>query len=663
MIRNPLAMARRTSTFVALALALVAASVAVGVGVPSSTAVAHPAARATRALPRHALARRAAAALPEWTYMVYSNSDNNLEPAQLLHLEEMTKARYGGNVKVVVLIDRAVGYYDGPVAGLPITTGAQLVEVQAGKAKLLTDLGEIDMGNGDTLAWFIQEAAARYPARHYALSISDHGAGWVGASVDEGPNASGSRQTIIHLDAMASALARGERAAGLDKLDLLIFDSCLMSEYEVARALAPYASLMVADEEVELSSGFIDEDQINAMDAGATPLALAKNFVDSYATAIAQLSQANQDAMAFSVTDLSGMDRFHRALASLERALIDNMPAVAVALSRARHQVLTYGSLDPGTNPFQTVDLGDLLNHLDPAALPTDVAAARDAVLAALTTVRLYQRVGAANRQAAGLSIYFPADATAAGNALGKYKATVAADDWAPVLDAFYASVASSANGERPTLATGPTFASLNAGGVLLSGTVSDATNAKLAGARGMWGVYGKDGAPTILLAGPATLDAGTRGTIQAPWAFEYMQLTDGKVTLPGTLFLQQQSGTIRGSMPLIYRTAAGRETSAELELTLDSNLRVSYVSLYQLDETGGASQLRPAAGSVLVPRVQVLRSGKFTLEPASSQGVAATAARYATVHVKPGTTFVAALQLTTIDGSTFAQGLQGKVP
>ena len=38
------------------------------------------------------------------------------------------------------------------------------------------DLGEVSMGRPDALASFIEEAADRFPADKYALTLFDHGA-------------------------------------------------------------------------------------------------------------------------------------------------------------------------------------------------------------------------------------------------------------------------------------------------------------------------------------------------------------------------------------------------------------------------------------------------------------------------------------------------------
>ncbi|MCU1354144.1 MAG: hypothetical protein JWM05_3353 [Acidimicrobiales bacterium] len=653
----------RRSLLVAVALAVMAAGTGVGPAAVGSGAtrprVLHPSA----ARPR----QRAAAgttATADWTYLVFANGDNNLENSLLTQIDQMTRAADSPNVHVVVLLDRIKGNYEGSFLGAPATTKAQLLEVRHGGVKVIEDVGEVDMGKGDTLAWFIQEGATRFPARHYALSIMDHGGAWLGASEDDGPPATGPQDSsLMFVKPLADALRRGERAAGIGKLDLLVYAACLMSNYEVALEMRPYAKLMVADEEEALSSLFQQDDLVRAMAGGATPDALGRLFVDSYAKVIRGQSKADQDAQAFALIDLDGMDRVRRAMGSLRRALIDNMATVAPALARARAEALTYGSLDGAAkNSFQVVDIGDLLRRLGDVGLPADVAAARGAVFTAIKSVNRYQVLGAANKQATGLTIYFPSDFGAASRAFAGYKKLIGTDDWAPVLDAYQAATAS---GAAPLeLASGPRFAHLGADGALLEGTVSAATEAALAGAKGLWGIVGADGTPKIFVSGPAVIDAGTKGTIQATWAYSYVRLSDGKTTVPGTLYLQQQAGAIRGQIPVVYRTADGKETDAAVSLSLDANLNPSFGGLFQFGQGGGVSELTPAPGSVIVPELKSVVNGSFSLVPVPGGELPATAALTAVkARIPSATRLVAYLQLVGADGTSRASGVRAIVP
>ena len=119
-----------------------------------------------------------------------------------------------------------------------------------------------------------------YPARKYALILSDHGAGWVGGWNDDAPK-EGSSFTINEIDqALATILQRTKVA----NFELLGFDACLMSEVEALVGVAPYARYAVASQEVEPALGwayaaFLGALAKNPKQAGAE---LAKSIVKSY---------------------------------------------------------------------------------------------------------------------------------------------------------------------------------------------------------------------------------------------------------------------------------------------------------------------------------------------------------------------------------------------
>jgi hypothetical protein len=428
--------------------------------------------------------------------------------------------------------------------------------------------------------------------------------------------------------------------------------------------MSPYADLMVADEEEALSSLFAQDELVDAMASGASARTLARGFVDSYAKVISHQSQADQDAQAFSVIDLRSMDRVRRAVASLQRALIADMTDMAPILARARANTLTFGQLDPGSadSSFQTVDLGNLLRILDSTSLPADVAAARGAVESAIKAATLYKVRGAATSEAMGLSIYFPADFDVQRRAFALYKRLISAKEWSPALDAFAAATA--AQSGTLELSSSPSYTHIGKDGVLLEGKVRPQTEAKLAKVNGLWGVIDDKGAPKIFMNGPATIDAGAIGTIQSSWAYQYIRLSDGKTTAPGTVYLAQQADVIRGAIPVIYQAADGTTTNADVLLTLDDQFEPSFGGIFAFSEAGGASELAPEPGSVIIPQLSTVVNGEFTLEPVPGGELSATADLTAIKALLPsGTDMVGYLDLVGNDGNSHAFGVKASVP
>ncbi|MDR1137815.1 MAG: hypothetical protein LBK91_05790, partial [Synergistaceae bacterium] len=182
----------------------------------------------------------------EWTVLVYMDADNNLESDGLADVLEMERGMpENANIDVVLMIDRAKGYDD----SMGDWTGTRIYHVtrSAGEAissELLADCGEQNMGDPAVLESFIKAGAAKYPARHAALVLWDHGGGWIGMLNDDDDAGDGADE--ITLAELENALSRTAGAMPGGKFDLLLFDMCLMGQAEAVTAMAPFANYMVA---------------------------------------------------------------------------------------------------------------------------------------------------------------------------------------------------------------------------------------------------------------------------------------------------------------------------------------------------------------------------------------------------------------------------------
>ncbi|MEP7292301.1 MAG: clostripain-related cysteine peptidase, partial [Chloroflexota bacterium] len=115
----------------------------------------------------------------------------------------------------------------------------------------LADLGEVDMGTPEALVDFVTWAVANYPAQHYALTISTHGGGWLGNGPDESDD-----HDQLQLPEIVQALEQIRTTTGIDQLDIIGFDACLMGQLEVYQALAPYTQYVIAAEETIPGNGW-----------------------------------------------------------------------------------------------------------------------------------------------------------------------------------------------------------------------------------------------------------------------------------------------------------------------------------------------------------------------------------------------------------------------
>jgi clostripain len=183
--------------------------------------------------------------------MVYiSADDGTLERTSINDFIEMANISSNKDINIVVQLDRVPGdddtYDDWTdcrrfliTPGLTPNNGSEVMNI-----------GEVNMGDPATLVSFVEWAAYNYPAEKYALVISSHGKGWEGCCWDET-----SGNDNMDLTEMRSALSDISGFIG-QPLDIIGFDACLMGTTEVAYELHDYATVMVASEHAEPSSGW-----------------------------------------------------------------------------------------------------------------------------------------------------------------------------------------------------------------------------------------------------------------------------------------------------------------------------------------------------------------------------------------------------------------------
>lgn len=234
----------------------------------------------------------------EWTYMIFMNGDNNLEMPMVMDFLEMESIGSTDKIAIVAQADRSTKYYSEDQTKW---IGANRYYIERGNGNYITthaieQLGDVDMGKGDTLADFVEWSVKKYPAKHYAIIFWDHGGGWTGISQDE---TSGSLMTMSELRA---GLQKINQKLG-KKLDVIIFDMCLMAQYDVMLEIQPYADYTVAAEEVVPGYSFNYTTLLQKLNAepNLTPKRLAEIEVEDFEA----YYKDKDDATTLSAIDLS----------------------------------------------------------------------------------------------------------------------------------------------------------------------------------------------------------------------------------------------------------------------------------------------------------------------------------------------------------------------
>lgn len=361
---------------------------------PATTAGSGGSARAaTSARPATAAApARPAAQSPaaRWTLLVYMAANNNLEAAGLLNLQQLADAASSPLVNVVVQITRDPrSEIADPIDNLQPFTTTKRLQVQHGRFTELADLGRINSGSAATLADFISWGERTFPAQHYLLALSDHGGAWQGCCEDD------TFKSFMDLASIQRALKQANAP-----LDIIGFDACLMASIEVAQAVQPYASLLVASEELEPAYGWDYTALVNTLartpDLSAT--ALARAIADTYLAGLNDKVPDEALYTTFSVVDLARLPAVGtsttRFLGAVGRYVNDGTQANRPErLSRIGQVFLQAEAKTPA---FGTESPGDLGVTLDLGMLARNAAAASGAPALQQAAADLQQALGAA---------------------------------------------------------------------------------------------------------------------------------------------------------------------------------------------------------------------------------------------------------------------------
>lgn len=253
----------------------------------------------------------------KWTVLLWSCSDNNLYRFLQSDIDEAEKVGTTENLNVVVQTDHR------PKKGEAVRMLLETNNKPGVNSPVLQKLGQNNMGDPKELSKFIQWGIEKFPAEHYMVILSDHGAAHQGACQDEGSN--GWMTTPMIKDGLLDA----QKATGV-KLDVVGFDACLMANAEVLHELKDTCNFMVGSEETEGGAGWQYNRVLSKeMLSGAeTAMRMAReNRLDFTAAEMAQnvvsmASANNGDLPTMSAFDMSKVEGLTNAVKGFGEAIV-----------------------------------------------------------------------------------------------------------------------------------------------------------------------------------------------------------------------------------------------------------------------------------------------------------------------------------------------------
>ena len=313
-------------------------------------------------------------------------------------------------------------------------------------SQVVEDLGEANMGDANTLVDFVAWAVENYPANHYMLILSDHGMGWPGGWSDPAP-ATRERGNIplqsvmgnvIYLNELDQALGEIRNRTGIEKLDVIGMDACLMGHLEVFTALAPHARYAVASQETEPALGWAYTGFLSALSANPDMdgAEIGRLIVDSYiqedqrivdetaraeflqqgspmgglfgfmgTMSASQLTQQLEQSVTLAAVDLEELPALQNSLNNLAFEL---QQADQKQVAQARTYAQSFTSVWGSEVPPSYIDLGSFIQILQQNRTSSGVANAIQNVMAGINQMVIAEKHGPKKSGATGVSIYFP---------------------------------------------------------------------------------------------------------------------------------------------------------------------------------------------------------------------------------------------------------------
>jgi len=293
--------------------------------------------------------------IPEWTVMVYLAADNNLESAGINDINEMEMVGSSSDVNIVVQVDRIPGY---DISNSNWTNTRRYYITQDFDPfqinSQFNDLGELNMGDRQTLVDFASWAITEYPAKKYLLVIWNHGGGfrspvYTTKDIAWDDTSGGDRITMPELEDALSAIS-----AQMGKnIDIVGMDACLMAMTEVAYQIKDHANILVASEENEPGDGWPYDTILGQLVVNPTtsPEQLATDIVDKYI-----YSYLSYD-ITQSAINLSYMNTLAKQLSNLALAIMSDTLTPKNTYINAAYSSQYYGDPD-------FIDLYDFCNKI-----------------------------------------------------------------------------------------------------------------------------------------------------------------------------------------------------------------------------------------------------------------------------------------------------------
>ena len=314
-----------------------------------------------------------------WTTLYYIDNDyanpSYNDPLEQLFIDEIASNE---NVNVVIIQDS-------------IDTPAFLYYIDEAHNKiLLEELGEMNMGDYQTLSYFINYGKQNYPADRYLLWVYNHGGGWKGACMDDTNN-----DPLLTMDDFQKALTE------TGGVDIISFFACLMGSLESVYELRDLVDVYIGSEDLAHTIWFDgicgDTNQLLTGNPSLSNDEIGTQIVNFYETQNNPMSHV----LTASAIKADKIEALVNAIDALGQYFIDNWRQCKDDVKAAHENTFLLANLQGWAEVFEVYDLKGFIEKLPDSTEKT-------AVLDAFEETLIHEVHGNSRKETHGLSIFFP---------------------------------------------------------------------------------------------------------------------------------------------------------------------------------------------------------------------------------------------------------------
>ena len=320
-----------------------------------------------------------------WLFLLYLAGDNNLYPDLQRAVQQLEAQSANPYVNVLVLFD-----------GNRTNDTWRFVVQPLGNYTIGVNkwhLGELNMGDPQTLVNFITWAREQLPAQYYYLAIANHGRGTTGIAWDE-TNYGDYLTTAELRTALSTATNSGQW-----KIHVMHYDTCLMALLENAYQVKDYVDYLVASQNLawsvfayqsyarvqgaeEMPPLYEFADLAAQVSASTTPRQLATGVVETYFNHPGVQGYPRT----ISALDLSRVSSVRQAVDTFATALRNNLNDIKSYIQNARNATQKFDSRDYYriTNDDEYMDLYHFAQRVKQYVSVGDVQTAAQEVINAI---------------------------------------------------------------------------------------------------------------------------------------------------------------------------------------------------------------------------------------------------------------------------------------